>query len=347
MKRKTITTAFAIIWTVLTNLFYSAHAAFPGLAVSNGVAPENGVVLLSVSYSPSSSGFDPQPVSMRVKVNFDSTLLSVGQPMAGVALVEHTLYVKDPIMGSPLEIVITPKQRATPLQEGEIVRIPFAVTGKPTYVAGTQETAVTLSDVELSNGQPITISSANIGDGKITIVWRDTDGDGVPDHLDTFPTNSADASDNDGDGIGDNADPDDDNDGIPDAFDLQPFNAANANGDSDGDGLTDLQEYQRGLPPNNADYDGDGLPDGWEVKYGLDPFSKNEDPQDPNIHDGTRDLDGDTLTNYQEYLAGTDPNKVDSDNDNVNDDVELAQGRNPAVNEPAIMGIIQNLLLSD
>lgn len=41
--------------------------------------------------------------------------------------------------------------------------------------------------------------------------------------------------------------------------------------DTDGDGLSDLEESQRGLDPGNADSDGDGVSDGDEVALGRDP----------------------------------------------------------------------------
>ena len=49
----------------------------------------------------------------------------------------------------------------------------------------------------------------------------DTDGDGVLDFFDPFPTDPRETQDTDRDGLGDTADPDDDNDGFPDAEEQQ------------------------------------------------------------------------------------------------------------------------------
>ncbi|HJO09706.1 MAG TPA: lamin tail domain-containing protein, partial [Verrucomicrobiota bacterium] len=57
--------------------------------------------------------------------------------------------------------------------------------------------------------------------------------------------------------------------------------------------------------PNTSqtDSDSDGLPDDWELAYGLKPESSDDASDDP---------DGDGLTNLQEYICGTDPQKLAS-----------------------------------
>lgn len=68
---------------------------------------------------------------------------------------------------------------------------------------------------------------------------------------------------------------DSDGDGMPDVFEnaysLDPVDAGDAGDDQDGDGLTNLEEYQQRTDPGNADTDGDGLDDEFEVANGLDP----------------------------------------------------------------------------
>jgi hypothetical protein len=81
--------------------------------------------------------------------------------------------------------------------------------------------------------------------------------------------------------------------------------------DSDGDGLTDGYEFWvSGTLVNHADQNTNGIPDGWEI---LNGFSVATD------HSGDND-DFDTLTNYAEYLLGTDPRKTDTDGDGIPDD---------------------------
>jgi len=84
------------------------------------------------------------------------------------------------------------------------------------------------------------------------------------------------------------------------------------NADTDGDGLTDGEEYHTyRTSGTRADSDYDGLSDGDEVLvYGSSPHSSDSDG------DGLRDLD-EALTH------GTDPADADSDGDTLNDFDEL------------------------
>lgn len=103
----------------------------------------------------------------------------------------------------------------------------------------------------------------------ITINPIDTDNDLVPDYDDFCPT-IADASnaDNDNDGTagtdtsstdtigGDVCDSDDDNDGMPDSYEntygFDPFDASDAAEDFDGDGVSNVDEFNNGTEPKEG-----------------------------------------------------------------------------------------------
>ena len=102
--------------------------------------------------------------------------------------------------------------------------------------------------------------------------------------------------------------------------------------DRDGDGLSDTFEEGIGTDPLNPDTDGDGLTDDEEYEvYGTDPLktdtdddrltdaeevAKNTDPRKP-------DTDGDGLTEGEEFAHGTDPFDTDSDKDGLTDGEEV------------------------
>ncbi|MBI4449340.1 hypothetical protein HY641_04930 [Candidatus Woesearchaeota archaeon] len=189
---------------------------------------------------------------------------------------------------------------------------------------------------------------------------KDTDGDGFTDKEEidagtdpTIPTDHPGRAD------------DTDLDGIPDDFErdhgLNPNDNGDATLDPDGDGLTNLEEYnhfaQRGqlIDPQDPDTDNDTYSDKEEVDAGSNPADPNSqpldtdgdtipdyyerlyglDPQDPT--DADEDLDGDGLTNKEEYdyyhrtYKFIDPRIADTDGDEYSDGREVSSGSDPTV----------------
>lgn len=109
--------------------------------------------------------------------------------------------------------------------------------------------------------------------------------------------------------------------------------------DSDGDGLTNLEEIDRGTDPNNPDSDNDGLMDGDEAKNrGTDPL--NRDTDGDTLADGEEvsrwftdprnpDSDSDGLSDGAEVQLTSDPLNPDSDQDGIQDGDEVNRGTNP------------------
>jgi len=171
---------------------------------------------------------------------------------------------------------------------------------------------------------------------------RDSDDDGVTDgdedrdkdgDVDTGQWNNGvgpgesdpNDPDSDDDGLEDDDDPnplisDADGDTMDDAWEkehgLDPT-VKDAGGDKDGDGLTNIQEFNIGTDPDDRDSDNDGMEDNWEYSYGLNPMASQ---------DKFMDMDGDWLANYYEYLIGSDPTDWDSDNDGLSDGQEDMDG---------------------
>ncbi|MDE5992362.1 MAG: hypothetical protein K2G87_04860, partial [Oscillospiraceae bacterium] len=74
---------------------------------------------------------------------------------------------------------------------------------------------------------------------------------------------------------------------------------------------------------DKTDTDGDGLPDGYEViTLDMDPNLKDTDNN--GVTDDMEDNDSDGLTNYEEYVLGTDPCSTDTDEDELSDGEEVS-----------------------
>ncbi len=91
---------------------------------------------------------------------------------------------------------------------------------------------------------------------------------------------------------------------------LRGYPAFDPDGDEDGDGVSNWEEFLLNTDPLNSDTDGDGMPDGYEVRYGLNPG----DPSDAGA-----DLDGDGFPNIEELRVGSDPSRYSSTGDGISD----------------------------
>ena len=84
----------------------------------------------------------------------------------------------------------------------------------------------------------------------------------------------------------------------------------------------------------DPDDDNDSIPDTYEIAHGLDSLDAG---------DALGDLDGDGLGNVDEFLHDTAADRPDTDNDGMNDHAEIVLGRNPTVNEAAVILLINGM----
>jgi hypothetical protein len=113
--------------------------------------------------------------------------------------------------------------------------------------------------------------------------------------------------------------------------------------DSDGDGVSDEEEFRRGLNRLSKDTDGDGYSDLFEIRYaslGFDPLVSQKarcqahSPKCAGFNGPLAafkacDTDGDGLNDCEEYELGTDPELIDTDGDGIPDALEVKWGMDP------------------
>lgn len=99
--------------------------------------------------------------------------------------------------------------------------------------------------------------------------------------------------------------------------------------DSDGDGITDSEEFDLGLNRTVRDTDGDGFSDPVEFRFsraGLEPLVANPGCE---TDEDRRDLDFDGLGECEEILLRTSTELYDTDADGVPDGLEVVFGTRP------------------
>jgi len=132
--------------------------------------------------------------------------------------------------------------------------------------------------------------------------------------------------------------------GMSDDWETQQFgNTTNtAAADNDGDGLVNLQEYNNSFCPTNPTTYYDSLNDKWKAAYGVTqphPFAGLRGGIDTdqdglpdswetswwgNLSQGTtNDYEGDQVSNWGEYLIGSNPTNADTDADVLTDGDEI------------------------
>jgi len=134
-----------------------------------------------------------------------------------------------------------------------------------------------------------------------------------------------------------------DGDGLPDWAELAGASASND--DADGDGITNIAEYELGMNPRWNDSDRDGIADNTELDtYFSNPLSPDSDSdglQDAfEVSLGTSltnaDTDGDGLADPRELDLGTNPISADSDQDGMPDGWEVSVFLNPLFNDAGL-----------
>ncbi len=194
----------------------------------------------------------------------------------------------------------------------------------------------------------------------------DTDGDGIPNHVDLDSDNDgipdiieAGGTDANGDGLVDGVFADTDGDGLANVFDTDnggtPLAVADTDGDgtpnfldldSDGDGIIDLIESQATtatpIVPVGVDTDEDGIDDAFDVDCatcggvtGVAIVPVNTDGADaPDYLDTDSDNDGilDLVEAWDtdgDYIANTTPTGLDSDGDGIDNAFDSFAGIDP------------------
>jgi hypothetical protein len=296
-------------WRFTTPVLLAANSTYAiDVGMRSGTTWQTGIPYISYSGNVTTQG---------VGTYYDSGDLGVGGATVTLNSARDRLFhldLEDPMAPSPADGASVP---AGDVALGWTNRVP--TTGSDVWVDvwfGTNPAA--LSQV-VSAGQNLASHTVN-APGAGTFYWR------VDSYLDGAPTGS----------------PvmgtvfsfvvfDSDLDGLPDTFELaytspQSATAMLPGGDDDADGLSNLQEFQRGTVPDDADTDNDSLNDGPEtVGAGARPATNPllADTDGDGVNDGAETNTGIWVGTTN---RGTNPVNRDTDMDGLGDGAETNSG---------------------
>jgi pimeloyl-ACP methyl ester carboxylesterase len=179
------------------------------------------------------------------------------------------------------------------------------------------------------------VSPDPVYDGSTNNPNADTDGDGVKNSEDVFPSDASESKDSDEDGVGDNGDAfpndaseskDSDEDGVGDNEDVFP-NDASESKDSDEDGVGDNKDVFPNDASKSKDSDEDGVGDN-EDAFPNDASESKDSDEDgvgdnkdvfPNDASESKDSDEDGVGDNEDAFPNDASESKDSDEDGVGD----------------------------
>ncbi len=279
---------------LISLLFTSVLIAAPTLTVGSGQGRLGETVLIPVTLN---SDVSLQAITLSMDVSYSATDVLVGAPVSTSLINSDTIYAAH-TSDNLLKAVITPLPNLVAIQGGVIIHLPVKVLREDlTNISSFVIVNYTLVDAAPAVTGSGSVISNIILTGQVTDPNLDSDNDGIPDLNEI-------------------------------AFGLDRFDVNDASLDADGDGISNYNEFAT-YSTNMflADTDGDGLDDGYEVDNGLSPTTV------ASAASLNGDTDGDTLSLFQEYSYGTNPNLKDTDGDAIPDNVEVTNGLNPLVND--------------